>query len=225
MNKRVRFYPLAITEIDEERVCVAGITEDGLWVRPEPLFRDDILEGEDSAFSYQVLTEVTLTDSTATERRIEDYDIVRAFPIIRVKKASDEEWAALLRNHCDNSVNDIFGKNRSIGLIRPRILDIGYRRSIGGGRRVRIKFSDTSNTVFDLVVADRQFRNWVISKINERGELEPSIRDEILNKWSKCEVYFSVGLTRKTTVNFPGPYGGCHALVVGVHTIPNCLYS
>lgn len=214
---RTRLIPFAITDIDEEHVCVAGIGEDGTWMRPEPLFRSDI--DVNSYFAYGHATELCVEASTAVEKRIEDRDFVREKPTTIVQELTPDEVKKIIQQRLDGSVEEIFASGRSIGFIKPKVLDITYGRNLGGTKKIRLIFTDQKDVKYNFIVAERKFKGLVLKNLDENGQLDIEKKQKILKLLSETELYFSVGLTRKMT-GFLGPYDGCHALVVGLHAFP-----
>lgn len=217
MNK-IKLIPFAITDIDAEHVCVAGIGEDGTWIRPEPILRTDI--DVNSYFAYGHMTEFYVEASTAVEKRIEDKDYVREKPTSIIQELTPDETKKIIQQRLDDSVEEIFASGRSIGFIKPKVIDITYGRNLGGSNKIRLIFTDQKGAKYNLIVVERKFKGLVLKNLNESGQLDIEKRQKILEILSKTELYFSVGLSRKNT-SFPGPYDGCHALVVGIHAFPD----
>lgn len=221
--EKERFYPLAITDIDEVHVCVCGIKEDGTWIRPEPLFQSDLDPSNGPYFRYGCLTELYTSPSTAEEKRQEDRDIIRSMQIRISDPLSNEEWRNLIVKNLDLTLDSIFSKGRSAGLLKVTVNEISYGRNLGGGKKVRLIFQDESGASYNFILADRRYKQFVLQHLDDNGELAPQVKQELLSFFPQDNTYFSVGLTRKTSP-FPGPYNGCHPLVVGVHTFPDYMH-
>ncbi len=220
--EKIKLAPLAITDVDEDNVCVSGITSTGKWIRPEDLFPSDIDIHTDANFLYQHYTELFVLPSTSDEIRVEDRDIVRAKPVRVIRKLHSEEWKEFLASHVDLSVESVFGSKRSVGLIKPReIQKVHYGRTLGGTRKARVKFTDQTGRDYNFILVDKFFKAFIVKLLNEELTLSEHVEQNIIASLPKNMTFFTIGLTRKISNGFPGPYNRCHPLVTGVHTIPN----
>ncbi len=219
-TQREKIYPLAITDIDEQMICVSGVNEKGEWIRPEPLYQSDLTGEDGPLFSYRCQSDLFVVPSTAEEQRVEDRDLLRRYEINISDPLTDKEWLALLCTNCTPSVQAVFECGRSIGLIQAEVIDIQYGRNLGGGKKIRMIFRDQTNEEYNFIVADRQLKERILQQLNEQGEWDCIAREQLLRQLTKGKLYLTVGLTRRVT-GFPGPYNGCHPLVTGVHLIPH----
>lgn len=213
--EKVSILPLAITEIDETNVCVCGPTLQGVWIRPEPLYTNDL----NAFFEYGSFSEFMVTDSTSAEQRPEDRDLVRNFPIKIIKKLEQNEFKNIIDNNLDASVDLAMADQRSAGILKVSVIDIHYGRTLGGKKNIRIIFKDLSGIKHNFIVADRDFKRIVLSSLNQLGEFTCEIKNKLLNFLGE-EIFFTISLT-KAIKEYPGPFRGCHALIAGVHTFPD----
>ena len=141
--------PLAITLTGRVWGCVGAVTDRGGWLRPEPIAAAD-LERNDTPFGYDRWVRVTLGPSREDDARLEDRELfAEAFPPQLIRRVTESERLLLLEGHCDPSVESIFAKNRSLGLIRARLRRLYVKRSIGGRAFVQVQHG-----VFDLGVVE-----------------------------------------------------------------------
>ncbi|MHC1683123.1 MAG: hypothetical protein AB6733_09275 [Clostridiaceae bacterium] len=220
--EKLTILPLAITDVDENHICVASLNNNGTWIRPEVLFKSDIEDENSSYFDYQYKTELFLKSSFSKDARIEDRELVRDKPINKAEKLSIEARYEIITKNLDNSVENIFKANRTAGIVRIKLLDINYGRNFGGGKKIRIKFTDDTGTEFNFILAERRFKKWFFSNLDEKDKLTVTLKDKILNIFVSKEIFFTITLTKKSS-GFPGPYNGCHPLIAGVHTFSDYL--
>ena len=113
----------------------------------------------------------------------------------------------------DQSLDSIFISDRTVGIIKIKIKDITYGKSLGGKKNFRMIFKDSSKE-HNLIIGDYFLKQEIRQQlIND--ELLQQQKKYIINKYSAAEIFLTVSLTKPTP--FPGPYNGCHAIAAGFH--------
>lgn len=214
---RTALLPLAITLVDDREACVGAVTADGRWVRPEPIAPAWVTGSAIDRFRYWRWTEVTIGPPVVAAPRPEDRALLDCAhrPEAGVSPA---ERAELLRRLADPSADSALGDaRRSLALVRAEIQDLYARRSTGGRVFLRCRFRDGSGAEHDWIVPE------VASGLRARphlvgARLDPGFQAQLVADLAGASVYLALGLTRPNG-RFPGRYGGCHPLVVGVHRV------
>lgn len=215
-----RFIPLAITRVDQTFACVGAITDEGRWVRPEPVL---LREVEDPAgpYHYHVWVRAVLGRSIASEPRPEDCAVLPdQTPQVETIMHAGERQEFMCR-HTDSDVDSVFCNGRSLGLIEARVLHLYSRKSTRGRHFICSKFQDRSGKIYDWVVPELRFCTHFGHQV-ERQEMMVPFPTGILRIFEQVQCFLSVGLTRPNH-RFPGAFGGCQPLVVGVHTFPDYM--
>lgn len=211
-----KFMPLAITRAEGGYGCVGAVAEDGGWLRPEPIYVED-LEGHDSSYRYFHWTEARLKASSETDARPEDRDLDRTEAGPRLLSAMpEEERLPFLVSHADGDVDAAFAGERSLGLIEVSVKNFYVKRATGGRSFVRGEFSNGVGDVYDWIIPEIAFGRLVQPHINE-GVLEPAFVERLLAVFGRARTFFAIGLT-KPNFRFPGKFRDCHPLIVGIHT-------
>jgi hypothetical protein len=216
----VDLVPMAITRADSTHGCVAALSADGEWLRPEPVFTN-ILEGPDSIFSYRRFVRCHLGPSRFSDCRPEDRQLLAGPDLIPVARPlDDEEWFAWCKKHCDPGVSACFTGERSIGLIEAMPERIYLKRSTQKRLFVRMVFRDASGAIYDWIVPEIRFSRLGFTVFCDDTFLsEPGAL--FLQRLRAARVFLCIGLTKPNNW-LPGMFRGCHPLVVGVHTFPDC---
>ncbi len=204
---RLTLVPLAVTLADGEAACVAGLSDDGAWLRPEPIAAGQVT-GDDPVYDFFRPVGLDLAPSVEPDARPEDRAVVTGpHPGASVPAP---QRAALLRAHADHTVEDAFRGERSTGLVQVRPLRLRHRRATGGRTFLRLTFTDASGTEYDWIVRDvRLLRD--LAPGADADDLAPALAGP-----QAPALYLAIGLT-KPNGRFPGRFRGCHPLVVGVH--------
>ena len=205
-----RLLPLAITGVDGHEACVGALDETGRWLRPEPVTIAEVTAA-DPAYRYWHWTEASLGPSTCDDARPEDRALL-APPRPGPPAVPAADRAALLDGHADTDVQAAIGDaHRSLGLVRADVREVYLRRSTGGRTFVRCRFTDGTGAEHDWIVPEIAFAA-------RARELIHSGRSGTDGLAGAGAVYLALGLT-KPNDRFPGRFGGCHPLVVGVHPL------
>ncbi len=216
-----RLLPLAITRVDDHEACVGAVTAHDAWVRPEPVEVREVVDPATASFRYWQWAEVELGPPVVGDPRPEDRALHgRPQPQARAGGAfGAPQRRGLLRRLADTDVESVFdAAHRSLGLVQAEVRDVYTKRSTGGRAFLRCRFCDPTGREYDWIVPEIVFgeRAWPHVRA---GRLDPEWRDELLADLGRCETYLTIGLT-KPNGRFPGRFGGCHPLVVGVHPVP-----
>lgn len=156
--------PLAITQVDLTFACVAGITDQNEWIRPKPVYVSDI---ESQIFKYAHVTEIHCNSLNDRTLRREDKAIFRenlSDPNIQ----QDNNVRLRINKILDQSLDSIFMSDRTVGIIKIKIKDITYGKSLGGKKNFRIIFNDLSKE-----------RNLIIGDYFLKQELKDSMKKSL----------------------------------------------
>jgi len=211
---------MAITKVDEVEACVGALSEDGFWVRPEPVFLSDVM-APDSPYSYFRWTKAELENSIAKDPRPEDRSITRngtnapcAEQTLPLNSRLD-----FLRTHLDSSVEKAFSGERSLGLTKVLVHRIYAKPSTAGRLFLRSEFSDSTGKTYDWIIPEIDFVKFA-SPFVINGGLQPDFCETLQKMFRQIETYFTLALTKPNN-RFPGRFRGCHPLIVGIHSVPN----
>jgi hypothetical protein len=202
--------PLAVTLAEGGDACVAGLTADGAWLRPEPVTAGQV-SGADPAYAFFRSVSLVLAPSAEPDARSEDRAVVSGpWPGVPLVGSARSE---LLRKHADADVEEAFRGERSTGLVAARPTRLRHRRATGGRTFLRLTFTDASGTGYDWIVRDVRLLH---DPAFAAGVADPDDVAPALAGPHAPPLYLAVGLT-KPNGRFPGRFRGCHPLVVGVH--------
>lgn len=215
------FLPLAITRSDETYGCIGAIAEDSSWVRPEPIYLEDV-ERPDSSYRYFYWTSARLNPSTADEMRPEDRDLSETDGTPKLgSPLPDMERLPFLLKHADANVAAAFVEQRSLGLVEVCVECLYVKRSTGGKFFIRGQFSDSIGERHDWIIPEIAFGRVVWPHVVD-GVLTASFAELLHETFQKARTFFAIGLT-KPNFRFPGKFRNCHPLIVGIHSEPNYL--
>ncbi len=210
--------PLAITRSDNTYGCVGSVTQSGQWIRPIPILAST-LEQEHSIFKYFNWTQIQVDISHEPDARLEDRQLINTEKISD-RIICDHDRLCLFDSILKNNVDDVFNDSVSLGLIRAQIKNLYIKRSTGRRLFIRCVFEDTSGENYDWIVPEIQLGKIVWPYVEKDESLNNDVLDSLLNRFSRTQVYLTLGLTTPNN-RFPGRFRGCHPLVVGIHTIPD----
>ncbi|MET0622393.1 MAG: hypothetical protein ABW250_05385 [Pyrinomonadaceae bacterium] len=218
-SRPYKLLPLAITRAEGRYGCIGAVGEDGGWLRPEPIYVEDV-ESPDGSYRYFHWTEAHLTASSADDARPEDRDLCEEAAAPRLLSAVPEEARLpFLAGHADEDVASAFAGGRSLGLVEVGVKNFYVKRATGGRSFVRGEFSDRTGEVYDWIIPEIAFGRVVRPHVDE-GVLEPAFVERLLLTFGRARTFFTVGLT-KPNFRFPGKFRDCHPLVVGIHSGPD----
>lgn len=118
----VKSYPRP-SQTHGETVCVAGITDDGQWIRLYPVTYRDL--PKDQQFSKWDWIEASVTKSKLDyrpESYVADPTTIRRIAHVGTKRHW-EERRRLVLPHLDQSLEHLKTTNRSLGLIKAKVTD------------------------------------------------------------------------------------------------------
>jgi hypothetical protein len=214
-----KFVPLAITRAEGRYACIGAVAEDGGWLRPEPIYVEDV-ESAGSSYRYFHWTAARLKASTASDARPEDRDLDMEDESPRLLSAMpDEERLPFLVKHADGDVASAFEGERSLGLVEVGVRNFYVKRATGGRSFVRGEFGDGAGRVYDWIIPEIDFGRAIRPHVAD-GSLAPDFAERLLQTFGSVRTFFTVGLT-KPNFRFPGKFRDCHPLVVGIHSAPD----
>lgn len=200
MNTPVQLLPLAITVVDGQSACVAGVGPDGTWLRPELVHPAEVA-GADPVYQFFRPVEVELGPAAEEAPRLEDRSC-HGIRLIGSEVLPRTERAELIRRLLSPGVIAAFATGRSAALVRVRIEGLERRRSLGRRTALRLTFCDSTGERFDWRVLD-------VRLAQQAGEA-------VFVTPPETEAVLAITLTRPNP-SFPGRFGGCHPIVAGIH--------
>lgn len=206
--------PLAVTLDTEGGACVAGVTAQGRWLRPEPVTAAEVT-GADPVYTMHRPVRLDLGPATGGDARPEDR-AVRGTPRRAGPFAGPDERAALLAAVADPDVATAFADGRSAGLVAVRPLRYRRQRSTGGRTFLRLEFTDRTGERFDWIVRDVRLLLDNDLRLPPNGDADGRDPGTLPAGPGAPELFAAVGLTHPNH-RFPGRFRGCHPLVVGLH--------
>lgn len=213
--------PLAIADVDDTYSCVAGISLENEWLRPEPIYRSDLMNNSEIDFDH--ITRFELKNNEVG-RRLEDRALFEEHHFTKEKVMNSLEKEKLFKKICEPSVDNVFQNGKTAGLFHVNVKDIQFGRSFGAGRKIRIIFEDQTGKEFNFIVVDKKFKEWFLNIFVSKSKTIIITKKELLLKELQGEhSYFAVTLSDNKG-NFPGTYNGCHALISGVHILDKNIY-
>jgi hypothetical protein len=219
-TEEVVLLPLVITQVDATSGCVSGLTQDGRWLRPEPVHLDEVT-GENPYYAYGRPVHCRLGPSFSADRRPEDRELLERLPTPNEVSSSWhgaalEEW---LSEHCDVDAFASFADERSVGLIRAVPQGLSLLQWTRGRYLVRLEFTDMSGHQHNWVVSDLPFCALAISILHcaeDRGALARRMVEHL----QAMHFFLSLVLTKPVNQSRRDLIRGCQPLVGGVHTFP-----
>jgi len=216
---KTRFTLLAVSRLYNTRVSLVGVDENRRWIRPMPMYQSDLYSGEEKVFDIFGVTEIAINDWWGTAPRPEDRFFVRSeqMPPSMFRTLNETEKVRLLRSLLDFSVDSIFSRGRTLGLIKPTVKDANFRRNPYNPTdyEARFVFEDGTGLEHNWMSADLLWYQKFHDFIRENPGMLSAKLKETKDMLNTRETYFVVGLTKIFLEN-PGPYGGCWPQVLGV---------
>jgi hypothetical protein len=216
----VKLTVLAVARPERGKVCVAGIDEHGSWLRPQYVYVSELLPAAvRPLFKLLGVSVVYLDAWRGRHARSEDRFFVCSRGVEQELPA--EEKKAFLEQHVDASVDAVFKSGRTLGLIKPRILQVYEQRARREEHEheqyIRFTFKDSSGRVYrrwSCRCADFYAR-WNALKVQHRW----TCGWHMCRSLRKSETYFAIGLTYTDYGRAKLEYGA-YPLIVGVHIVP-----
>ncbi len=211
---------LAVARPEGDRVCVAGIDEKGAWIRPQGVYADELDTTRGPLFKNLCVSTVYLDAWRGRHARKEDYFFVYSRGVDGELPA--EEKRTFLEQHVDAAVDTIFKSGRTLGLIKPRIIQVyeerapPKQREKGYEQYIRFNFKDRSGRVYRhwSCRCAAFYDAWNAMKARHRWTCGWRMRRYL--RWN--ETYLAIGLTYSD-------YGverleyGAYPMIVGVHVV------
>lgn len=214
--------PLAIADVDDTYACVAGISLEHEWLRPESIYKSDLIG--DTEIDFDHITKFEL-ESNQAGRRLEDRALGKERYFKKDREMDSVEKEKLFQKMGDPSVDDVFLNGKTAGLFRVNVTDIQFGRTFGAGRKIRITFEDQTGKEFNFIVVDKKFKEWFLDHfVSDVKTIIPSKKELLLEELQGEHSYFAVTLSDNKG-NFPGTYNGCHALISGIHILYKNIYE
>lgn len=227
-----------LTEMQQDRVCVAGVDADYRCVRPTlPLgiHRYLLRLGNTLIIYPRAKVDFDLSTIEIAAPHIEDmqFDPNTVEPRGAI---GDDEWATTLDATCYPSVEDIFdgylqpprwvapgAPTRSLGTITG-VQMLNLTLGSDGSGRGRINFMDAKERRYSGVpVADLAFRAFAASEVARLGSAEIASGTIASQFRGSRKLYLRLGLTRPWLTPGYGDQPLCWMQITGVHTLPDYL--
>jgi hypothetical protein len=215
---------LAVARPEKGQVCVAGIDENGEWIRPQGVYEADM--DRDTAGTgmppFKNLCVSTLYVDAWRGRRPRKEDRFFVYGKGVEKELDEAEKKAFLEEHVDASVDAVFKRGRSLGLIKPRIVQVyeEHARMKNGEksheRYIRFNFKDASGRIYHRwsCRCDAFYKTWNSMKKQHRW----TYSWRMLRYLRRNETYLAIGLTY-TDYGIDRLEYGAYPLIVGVHVV------
>ncbi len=228
-----------LTRMNGNRVCIAGVTEEGLSIRPKfarRIITEDWLYDHDEAVIRPFARlQLDLLQCQPDPPHTEDW-IIRENYRVHEQLLEPPERLILLESILDPDVASIFGAEiqtnpgfyireheglRSLGTVRARQINfVRHFQRQGGGWEYRIEFTDLAGCGYNLAVTDLAFR-YLIDHMREGQKMSTrQIGWHLFQKLREGDVYLRIGLTRPTWQKHPHC---CFLQINGVYTFPDYL--
>jgi len=223
-----RLTVLAVARPEHGRVCIAGIDENGEWIRPQGVYEHDVFcagAGEGAGgvkFKNLCISKIYVDAWRGRRPRKEDRFFVYVDGVER--ELSEGEERDFLERNVDGSIDEVFKRGRSLGLIKPRILHVyeepaGKKTGKGKGyeRYIRFNFKDSSGRTYRRwsCRCDDFYKTW--NELKKKHRWTYGLR--MLRYLRKNDTYLAVGLTY-TDYGIGRLEYGAYPMIVGVHIMP-----
>ena len=210
----LNLHVLAIARPTNGVVCVAGINDNGNWIRPQRILEDDIKRDNKINFGLFGITKIYVEPWAGRNTRPEDRFLIKdagkAPELIRYM--SESEIKTFLVSHLQPSVESAFNNAKTLGLIKPQ--NAMYLN--GDINRINISFKDSVGKNFTWPVRDDLF----YKKLSIYKENYPdNFIGEFCRHMQESTTYFVIGLTLIYDNNFNVEYGGRWPMIVGIHCL------
>jgi hypothetical protein len=214
---------LAVARPEQGQVCIAGIADNGDWIRPQGVYESEMITAGMPLFKNLCVSTLYLDTWRGRRPRKEDRFFVYGTGV--EKELNETEQHDFLERHVDTSVDDVFKRGRSLGLIKPRSIMQVYEekaRTKKNEKRyehyIRFNFKDASG---------RMYRHWSC-RCNAFYHAWNALKKE--HRWTygwrmlrylrKNDTYLAIGLTH-SDYGVSGLEYGAYPLIVGVHVVRN----
>jgi hypothetical protein len=206
---------LAVARPEKEQVCIAGIDENGEWIRPQGVYENDIFCSGEENFKNLCISKIYVDAWRGRRPRKEDRFFVYGEGV--EKELNEEEEREFLERNVDASVDGVFKSGRSLGLIKPRILQVYDEK--GGKKKeyIRFNFKDPSGRIYRRwsCRCNAFYKTW--NELKKKHRWTYGLR--MLRYLRKNDTYLAIGLTY-TDYGVDRLEYGAYPMIVGVHIVP-----
>lgn len=232
-----------VTRMSNQRVCVAGVTETGVTIRPifdyQELEEDWLFKDGQAIIRPFALVELDLQDRNLklrpphTEDWVVDPHFKRFLGLINVN-----ERLKLLNQTLAPSVSQAFGAeiihergffvnlnqgDCSLRTIRPNSIDFVDHNQFNGEFKYRIGFTDQNRVSYALTVTDLSFR-YFVDDLRERSKLSSyQLGLDLQRKLSQPNIFLRLGLGRAWHPDADHLRDRHYLQMNGVYTFPDYL--
>lgn len=212
---------LAVARPERGQVCIAGIGENGEWIRPQGVYENDAVIAGMPNFKNLCISKIYVDAWKGRRPRKEDRFFVYCEGVKR--ELNEEEKREFLERNADASVDAVFKRGRSLGLIKPHILQV-YEEKAGKKREgksheqyIRFNFKDSSNRIYRRwsCRCDAFYKAW--NDLKRKHRWTYGLR--MLRYLKKNDTYLAIGLTY-TDYGVDRLEYGAYPMIVGVHVVP-----
>ncbi|HUV02118.1 MAG TPA: SOSS complex subunit B family protein [Desulfobacteria bacterium] len=218
---------LAVARPEQGQVCIAGIADNGDWIRPQGVYEREMITAGMPLFKNLCVSTLYLDTWRGRRPRKEDRFFVYSTGV--EKELNETAQQDFLDRHVDAAVDDVFKRSgRSLGLIKPLTIMQVYEekaRTRKGEKRyeryIRFNFKDASG---------RMYRHWSC-RCNAFYNAWNALKEK--HRWTygwrmlrylrKNETYLAIGLTH-SDYGVSGLEYGAYPLIVGVHVVRRNAY-
>lgn len=214
---------LAVARPGQGQVCIAGIdAENGGWIRPQSVYEADMVTAGMPPFKNLCVSSLYVDAWRGRRPRKEDRFFVYSTGIEKELNASAKK--AFLEEHVDVSVDAVFKRGRSLGLIKPRGILQVYEEKVRTKKDdeknyehyIRFNFKDASGRVYRRwsCRCNAFYESWNEMKQQHRW----TYGWRMLRYLRKNETYLAIGLTYSDYGATKLEYGA-YPMIVGVHVM------
>lgn len=217
---------LAVARPEHGQVCIAGIDENGDWIRPQGVYESDVLTSNGENFKHLCISKIYVDTWRGRRPRKEDRFFVYCKGVER--ELNEEEKREFLERNLDSSVDAVFKSGRSLGLIKPRVLHVyeekATKKKEGKSHEVYIRFNfkDSSGRIYRRwsCRCNAFYKTW--NELKKKHRWTYGLR--MLRYLRKNDAYLAIGLTY-TDYGIDRLEYGAYPMIVGVHVVPSCSSS
>ncbi|MDI6811653.1 MAG: SOSS complex subunit B family protein, partial [archaeon] len=216
----VKLTVLAVARPEKGQVCIAGIDDNGEWIRPQGVYEADMDTAGMPPFRNLCISTLYLDAWRGRRPRKEDRFFVYGKGV--EKELNEAEKKAFLEQHVDASVDAVFKRGRSLGLIKPHILQV-YEEKVrmkndkkSHEHYIRFNFKDSSGRIYRRwsCRCDAFYKTWNDLKQQHRW----TYGWRMLRYLRRNETYLAIGLTY-TDYGIDRLEYGAYPMIVGVHVV------
>ncbi|MDZ4766030.1 MAG: hypothetical protein SGI73_15900 [Chloroflexota bacterium] len=230
-----------LTQMSRDTVCVAGVTHQGVIVRPilppPGISERHLFGGDQIIIRPRAVVTMDLKPKKAPEPpHIEDHIWYQPETASMSRLADDKTWRAALDKLIYPSVQDIFEveleKNRSLepgtgvrslGTVCARIVKFSYAVDEHQIPKFRLSFYDHADVgYFNLPITDLTLRHYARWLTGQQKLAYEDASAQIEREIRKSVVYLRVGITRPFQKSRHDDEK-CYVQVNGIYTFPDYL--